>query len=194
MPSTRTDSGSRHLMLAFQDTATIGNPSNPFVLHGYVQYRGEPSLLRATNAEPSPVTTLFNMFSSLTTNRLSGDLGQARFGAGFSSLLLKQQYVSAGGQLSKLVGAHDVKFGVYVLSRVGGPTPADNLVRIRNFYNGLFVQDDWKIAKGLTLNAGLRWDYDSRFPNGGNYSPRLGVAWSPTQKTVVTASWGMFYD
>jgi hypothetical protein len=217
-------------MLGFQDTATIGNPGNPFVLHAYVQYRGEPSLLRATNSEPSPVTTLFNMFSSLTTNRLSGDLGQVRFGAGFSSLLLKQQYVSAGAQLSKLVGAHDIKFGwdfqsarvdgrepnnqlnqlfatvsdfaqfgpvnsgVYVLSRVGGPTPADNVVRIRNFYDGLFVQDDWRIAKRVTLNVGLRWDYDSRFPNGGNFSPRLGMAWSPTPKTVITASWGMFYD
>lgn len=212
LPSTRIDSGTRHLMLGFQDTATLGNPGNPFVLHAYVQYRSEPSLLRPTNAEPIPVTTLFNMFSSLTTNRLTGDLGQVRFGAGFSSLLLKQQYVSAGAQLNKLVGAHDIKFGwdfqrmrvdgaepnnqlnqlfatvsdfaqfgpvnsgVYVLSRVGGPTPADNQVRIRNFYDGLFAQDDWKLAKALTLNAGLRWDYDSRFPNGGNFSPRLGMA------------------
>jgi hypothetical protein len=230
LPSTRTDSDSRHLMLGFQDTATLGNQSNPFVLHAYVQYRGEPSLLRATNAEPSPVRTLFNIFSSLTTNRLAGDLGQVSFGAGFSSLRLEQQYASGGAKLSKLVGAHDIKFGwdfqrtrvdglepnnqlnqlfatvsdfaqfgpvnagVYVLSRVGGPTPADNVVRLRNFYDGLFVQDDWKIAKVLTLNAGLRWDYDSRFPNGGNFSPRLGVAWSPTPKTVITPSWGMFFD
>ncbi len=229
LPSTRTDSDSRQLMLGGQDTATLGKQGNPFVFHAYVQFRGEPALQRPTNAE-SNATTLFNLFSSLTTNRLTGDLGQVRFGAGFSPLLIKQKYLSTGASLEKLFGAHDTKFGwdfqhtrvdgveatnqlnqlfatvsdfaqfgsvnsgVYVLSRVGGPTPADNVIRLRNFYNGLFAQDDWKTARSLTLNAGLRWDYDSRFPNGGNFSPRLGMAWSPTEKTVITASWGMFYD
>jgi outer membrane receptor protein involved in Fe transport len=87
-----------------------------------------------------------------------------------------------------------VNSGVYVLSSVAGPTPADNVFKLRNYYDGLFVQDDWKITKELTLNAGVRWDYDSRFANGGNFSPRLGVAWSPTPGTLITASWGMFYD
>lgn len=230
LPSTRTDSGSRQLMLGFHDTALIGNRNNPFLLHAYIQFRGEPSLQRPTNAEPSPATTLFNIFSTLTTNRLFGDLGQVRFGAGFSPLLIKQKYLSTGVHLNKVVENHDIKFGwdfqrtrvdgveatnqlnqlfatvsdfaefgpvnsgVYVLSRVGGPTPADNVIRLRNFYNGVFVQDDWKIAKVLTVNVGLRGDWDSRFPNGGNISPRLGIAWSPTPKTLVTASWGMFYD
>jgi hypothetical protein len=230
LPSTRIDSSSRQLMLAIRDTATVGRLKDPFLLQVYLQYRSEPSLLRATNAEDNPATTLFNLFSSLTTNRLTGDLGQVRFGAGFSPSLIKQRYMSAGLHANKVVADHDFKFGwdfqrtrvdgleatnqlnqlfatvsdfsqfgpvnsgVYVLSSVGGPTPSDNIIRLRNFYNGLFAQDDWKIARSVTVNVGLRWDYDSRFANGGNFSPRLGVAWSPTPKTVVTASWGMFYD
>jgi hypothetical protein len=217
-------------MLGARDTATVGNPGNPFLIQAYFQYRAEPSLLRATNAASNPATTLFNLFSGLTTNRLFGDLGQVRFGAGFSPALIKQKYISAGAHVNKVLGNHDLKFGwdfqqtrvdgleatnqlnqlfatvsdfeqfgpvnagVYVLSRVSGPTPADNIIRLRNFYNGLFAQDDWKIARNLTLNVGLRWDGDSRFANGGNFSPRLGVAWSPTPKTVINASWGMFYD
>src|SRR5258706_14589309 len=48
--------------------------------------------------------------------------------------------------------------------------------------------------KSLTLNLGLRLDYDNEFPNKTNFSPRLGFAWSITPKTVVRASWGLFYD
>src|SRR5882672_1602847 len=48
LPSTRTDSDSRQLMLGAQDTATLGK-HNPFVFHAYVQFRGEPALQRPTN-------------------------------------------------------------------------------------------------------------------------------------------------
>ena len=87
-----------------------------------------------------------------------------------------------------------VDAGVYYLNRQGGIAPQDNLIRLRNNYNGLFVQDDWKLFRNVTLNLGLRWDYDDRFPNKTNFSPRLGFAWSVTPKTVLRASWGLFYD
>ena len=87
-----------------------------------------------------------------------------------------------------------VNSGVYFLNVQGGLAPSDNAIRLRNNYNGAFVQDDWRVVKNLTLNLGLRWDYDSEFPNKANFSPRLGFAWSVTSKIVVRASWGLFYD
>jgi hypothetical protein len=42
----------------------------------------------------------------------------------------------------------------------------------RSHYYALFFQDDWKIAPKLTLNMGLRWDYES--PLVERYNRQLG--------------------
>src|SRR5437868_7138564 len=230
LPSTRTDSDSRYLMWGLHDIATVGNQGNPWLLNAYVQYRGEPFAARAAHPEASPATTLFNQFSGLTTGRLTGDLGQVKFGAGFTPLFVQPQYTSGGTHFDKLVQSHEIKFGwdfqhtyvdgaearnllnqlfattsdfsqfgpvnsgVYTLTTVAGPTSQDELIQLRNNYNALFAQDDWKIKKSLILNLGLRWDYDSRFPNSADFSPRVGLAWSPNAKTVLSANWGIFYD
>jgi len=107
-----------------------------------------------------------------------------------ASNLLNQLFATA----SDFAQFGPVNAGVYTLTTVAGPTLQDNLFHLRNNYNGAFAQDDWKLLKNVTLNLGLRWDHDSRFPNNANFSPRLGFAWSPTPKTVLNASWGIFYD
>jgi hypothetical protein len=84
--------------------------------------------------------------------------------------------------------------GVHIRFTQEGAVPDQNNIRLRNNYNGLFFQDDWKIRKNVTANLGLRWDYDTEFPNRANFSPRLGVSWSLNAKTVLSASWGVFYD
>gem|GEM_PF-1017277 len=94
----------------------------------------------------------------------------------------------------------------------------------RNYYLGLFLQDDFRVSKKLTLNAGVRWEYESamtiandiytRFdPNTGNLlaaninaskslnintpkfdlAPRIGFAYSLTDKTVLRGGFGNFY-
>jgi hypothetical protein len=92
---------------------------------------------------------------------------------------------------------------------------------MRQWFYSLYVQDDWQVKPGLTLNLGLRWD-DSSVPtevNGlivnlrqradteptvgdplwknkpGNLAPRLGFAWSPfvNGRTSVRGGWGLFY-
>ncbi len=70
---------------------------------------------------------------------------------------------------------------------------------INHGYWGFFAQDQWRLTPKLTLNFGLRWDYESGLslyvkPDYGNWQPRVGLAWSPDSKTVVRAGFGMFDD
>jgi hypothetical protein len=87
-----------------------------------------------------------------------------------------------------------VDAGFFLLLTVGGLTPQANDIHLRNNYDGFWIQDDWKIRNNLTINAGLRWDYDSAFNKKDNFSPRVGFAWSVNSKTVVRGSFGLFYD
>jgi outer membrane receptor protein involved in Fe transport len=87
-----------------------------------------------------------------------------------------------------------INAGFFLLLTIGGETPQANQIKLRNNYNGLFVQDDWKVTHSLTLNYGLRWDHDSEFKKNNQFSPRVGFAWSVNPTTVVRGSFGLFYD
>ncbi|MGC1650388.1 MAG: carboxypeptidase regulatory-like domain-containing protein, partial [Candidatus Sulfotelmatobacter sp.] len=97
---------------------------------------------------------------------------------------------------------------------IGSPTDS-----FKNIPIGVFWQDSWRVSPTVTLNYGLRYDVEipPKFaaPQGlalpaynllglqkgiqtdwNNIQPRIGMAWDPSGngKTVVRASYGMFYD
>lgn len=68
-------------------------------------------------------------------------------------------------------------------------------LRFGDWQFGSFVQDDYRIRPGLTVNLGLRYDYSSAFKDLNNFAPRIGLAWDlfGTGKTVIRASYGHFF-
>ena len=74
-----------------------------------------------------------------------------------------------------------------------------------------FVQDDWRVSPRLTLNLGLRYEYqrnpepfnqnpllpqtDNSVDDRNNFGPRLGFAWDVNGdgKTSIRGGWGLYY-
>jgi hypothetical protein len=102
-----------------------------------------------------------------------------------------------------------------VIQGLGSPNDS-----FHNLAFGAFWQDSWRVNRKLTVNYGLRYDIErpptlkpisSALAQAAynllnlqkgiqtakhNFQPRLGVAWDPAgdAKTVIRASYGIFYD
>ena len=87
-----------------------------------------------------------------------------------------------------------VTYPVRYLRNDGDPATA--------FRGGIYAalaQDSWAPTARLTVNAGLRWDYQDApgiAHDRDNVAPRLGLAYavSRDERLVVRGSYGLFYD
>src|SRR5262245_48392384 len=58
-----------------------------------------------------------------------------------------------------------------------------------------YVSDKWQATRMLTLTLGIRYDYQDEVPQTKNaYAPRLGMALAPTDKLLIRAGAGKFYQ
>ncbi|MGI8743995.1 MAG: TonB-dependent receptor domain-containing protein [Bryobacteraceae bacterium] len=181
--------------------------------------------------EPYPLVSI----TGLTT--VTGDRGRS---------IQNATSYQAGGNTTIVRGAHAIKFGATLydiwVSRLSKNTSnlmytslqnfIDNSVAAANFnvgdpghttradQIGVFLQDTYKIKETLTIDYGLRYDYetvphdkhnatqtyDERIgmlgppgtqyfrANKNDWGPRLGIAWQPTKRMVVRAGGGIFFQ
>jgi len=86
-------------------------------------------------------------------------------------------------------------FPVNAMGNVSGPpfTIVDNNSKNGNILFGLYLQDEWKPFKNLTVNYGLRFDYYDAFVKADQLSPRLGLVYKLTPETTLHAGYARYF-
>jgi len=86
----------------------------------------------------------------------------------------------------------------------GGPIPQNIRQQasgtLDHTYNGLYIEDKWRASQRLTLNGGVRWEFET-WPSGvlntqwKNVDPRVGMAYAlgTSREVVLRAGFGLFH-
>ena len=59
---------------------------------------------------------------------------------------------------------------------------------------GLYLQDEWRIIKELTVNYGIRFDRVAAFTDEQQWSPRVNLLWEITPLTAVHAGFSRYFS
>jgi outer membrane receptor protein involved in Fe transport len=144
---------------------------------------------------PDPVGDLyFNGVASDTERTLySGGI------QGDGSYTLNDRHTLRAGfsLLDESVDADSVTT-VFALDGAGNPDGSPFAIAqseaLHGLFEGVYLQDEWKLAKGVTLNAGARYDsYDSSFDHEDQLSPRINFIYQPTDSTTLHAGYARYF-
>ena len=131
-------------------------------------------------------------------------LGKHSFKAGGSLTydVTKQLFQPLQNGVYSFRGAPDVAPTPFQFRQSFALVPEASLMFPKAYVVGSFIQDDWRISNNITLNLGLRYDFEviKDIPDWpadtdfDNLDPRLGVAWDPKgdQRWVVRGGFGRF--
>ena len=89
---------------------------------------------------------------------------------------------------------------IYAGGRISSTVRNDALGSLNHSYDGLYVENKWRASRNLTLNGGIRWEWET-WPSNvlntqwKNFDPRLGVAYKVGTKRniVLRGGFGLFH-
>jgi outer membrane receptor protein involved in Fe transport len=144
---------------------------------------------------PDPIGDLyFDGVASDVDRRLlsAGVQGDGSFAAGDSHTL------RAGFSFLDESVDSDSATNVFPVDAAGNPMgPAfriPNDETLHGLFAGAYLQDEWKLVKGLTLNYGARLDeFSSSFDSESQLSPRVNLIYQATDSTTLHAGYARYF-
>jgi hypothetical protein len=196
----------------FNRTESLDLPSDNLLFLGDPKVNGEVGQLRVNGLTTLGVQSFANKYEFLNNYQLSDDFTwsfkdhTAKFGSSARRVQVNDGFLDNAyrGQLvfNNINDFINGKPASY-LRRMGNPR-----VGLRRTEWHSFAQDDWRVTPTLTLNIGLRYEFNTaprevanRIPSQylldtdrNNLAPRFGFAWQAQPKTVVRGGYGIYYN
>jgi Carboxypeptidase regulatory-like domain/TonB dependent receptor-like, beta-barrel len=198
--------------IGFNRTESLDLPSGNLLFLGDPKVNGEVGQLRVNGLTTLGVQSFANKYEFLNNYQINDDFTWS----------LKDHTVKFGSSARRVQvndGFLDNAYrGQLVFNNINdfiNGKPASYLRRAGNPRIGLrrtewhsFAQDDWRVTPTLTLNIGLRYEFNTaprevadRIPSQylldtdrNNFAPRFGFAWQALPKTVVRGGYGIYYN
>ena len=197
------------------DNALVGSFTTVLGSDAVSDFRFQVATRRAVLRTSEPSGPEIDIAGLLTFGRPyagNSDRRENHDQAGYTYSRTKGKHLwKAGGtvnQVSLRAGVPDGFSGVYLFGSIADFL-AGSAAQFRQAFGnpnvdfavtsfGSFVQDHWSLAAKLSLDMGVRYDFE-HLPAGfnqdaDNFSPRIGLAWSPSRKWVFRAGYGVFFD
>lgn len=124
------------------------------------------------------------------------DRSESGYGGSFTFAGVPGLFSSIEQYRQKVLGNPDPIFNPTQFNITAG----DPVANVSQIDYSLFITDDWKARKDLTLSFGLRYENQNNIKDSLNFAPRFGFAWQPgaggarQPKTVIRGGIGMFYE
>ena len=175
--------GGALLDLGFADTrALLRNPTLGEQIYQITPFGNSGNFFSGVNRHAYRRQEIANLF--LPTRHLFGE-HHIKFGIDFERESFHQQVIRHDYQVLR-----DDNSIARLVTFLGSP-----FQERKNFEAATYVQDHWVPRDGLTLEAGVRTEWNE-VVRDYEVAPRLAVAWAPHQlrDTKLSAGWGIYYD
>jgi len=144
---------------------------------------------------PDPVGDLY-------FNGVASDVARQLQSAGLqidaSEAVTDQHTLRGGAMLLREAVSTDAVTTVFPVDDNGDATgPAFKIAdsqKLHGLFAGVYLQDEWQVATGLTINWGARFDvFNSSFDNENQLSPRVNIIYKVSDATTLHAGYARYF-
>jgi outer membrane receptor protein involved in Fe transport len=178
------------------------NEQNYYGVVAYQKTAGELNYQISAFGRDSAVHFMPDPVGDLYFNGVASDVDRTLYSVGLqgdgSYSLTEHNTLRAGFAFVDESVSADSTTTVFPVDTAGNPTgpafPISDDESLHGLFAGVYLQDEWKIFPGLTLNYGARYDmFNSSFDDESQLSPRLNLIYKPDHTTTLHAGYARYF-